>query len=133
MLVNRTLNNNEWESHYNRYQNYFYHIGLDGAKQLGHKQDLLVIKCKVGTKHAFRLYWHSCSEFGTTHYFPAPKYFNCYILDFFNASFDTPWSQLIWFCTWIILNVKITQRLNPTVYAFSYTKETLLMMRICTL
>ena len=91
MLVNRTLNNSGHEgSHYKTYKNYFYHIGLDGAKQLGHKLELLVTKCKVGIKQAFRYYWHSCSEFGTVHYFPAPEYFNCYVLDFYNASFNNP-------------------------------------------
>ena len=91
MLVNRTLNNNGHEgSHYKTYQNYFYHIGLDGAKQLGHKLELLETKCEVGIKQAFRYYWHLCSDFGTVHSFPAPEYFNCYVLDFYNASFNNP-------------------------------------------
>ena len=44
----------------------------------------------MGIKYAFRYYWHSCSEFGTVHYFPTPEYFNCYVLGFYNASFNNP-------------------------------------------
>ena len=89
-LVNRTLTNNHWEVYYNKYQNYFYHIGLDNAKQLGHRFKHLVTKCLVGTKHYFRYYWHPCLDYGEVQYFPSPEFFNCYVLDFYNQTHAFP-------------------------------------------